>query len=110
MSNSDVRVAVIGAAGRMGRALIQAVTEGEGVTLTAAIDRPGNSLIGSDAGELAAIGRLGVTVADSLEAVKDDFDVLIDFTAPAATVANAEFCARHGKKMAIGTTGLSDEK
>ena len=107
MSNSDVRVAVIGAAGRMGRALIQAVTEGEGVTLTAAIDRPGNSLIGSDAGELAAIGKLGVTVADSLEAVKDDFDVLIDFTAPAATVANAEFCARHGKKMAIGTTGCS---
>ncbi|WP_290578902.1 4-hydroxy-tetrahydrodipicolinate reductase [Ketobacter sp.] len=108
MSNSDVRVAVIGAAGRMGRALIQAVTEGEGVTLTAAIDRPGNSLIGADAGELAAIGKLGVAVADSLEAVKDDFDVLIDFTAPAATVANARFCAEHGKKMAIGTTGLSE--
>ncbi len=110
MSNSDVRVAVIGAAGRMGRALIQAVTEGEGVTLSAAVDRPGNSLIGSDAGELAAIGKLGVTVADSLEAVKDDFDVLIDFTAPAATVANAQFCAEHGKKMAIGTTGLSDDE
>ena len=110
MSNSDVRVAVIGAAGRMGRALIQAVTEGEGVTLTAAIDRPGNSLIGSDAGELAAIGKLGVTVADSLEAVKDDFDVLIDFTAPAATVANAQFCAENGKKMAIGTTGLNEEE
>ena len=110
MSNSDVRVAVIGAAGRMGRALIQAVTEGEGVTLTAAIDRPGNSLIGSDAGELAAIGKLGVTVADSLEAVKDDFDVLIDFTAPAATVANAQFCADNGKKMAIGTTGLNEEE
>ncbi|MBA54795.1 MAG: 4-hydroxy-tetrahydrodipicolinate reductase [Pseudomonadales bacterium] len=94
----------------MGRALIQAVTEGEGVTLTAAIDRPGNSLIGSDAGELAAIGKLGVTVADSLEAVKDDFDVLIDFTAPAATVANAQFCAENGKKMAIGTTGLSEEE
>lgn len=110
MSNSDVRVAVIGAAGRMGRALIQAVTEGEGVTLTAAIDRPGNSLIGSDAGELAAIGKLGVTVADSLEAVKEDFDVLIDFTAPAATVANARFCAENGKKMAIGTTGLNEEE
>lgn len=110
MSNSDVRVAVIGAAGRMGRALIQAVTEGEGVTLSAAIDRPGNSLIGTDAGEMAAIGKLGVTVADSLEAVKDDFDVLIDFTAPAATVANARFCAEHGKKMAIGTTGLSEDE
>lgn len=110
MSNSDVRVAVIGAAGRMGRALIQAITEGEGVTLAAAVDRPGNSLIGADAGEMAAIGKLGVAVADSLEAVKEDFDVLIDFTAPAATVANARFCAEHGKKMAIGTTGLSEEE
>lgn len=110
MSNSDVRVAVIGAAGRMGRALIQAITEGEGVVLTAAIDRPGNSLIGTDAGEMAAIGKLGVSVADSLEAVQDDFDVLIDFTAPAATVANARFCAEHGKKMAIGTTGLNDDE
>lgn len=110
MTQSNVRVAVIGAAGRMGRALIQAVSEGEGVALTAAIDRPGNSLIGTDAGELAGIGKLGVTVVDSLEAVVNDFDVLIDFTAPAATVANARFCAAHGKKMAIGTTGLTDEQ
>lgn len=110
MTQSNVRVAVIGAAGRMGRALIQAVSESEGVTLTAAIDRPGNSLIGTDAGELAGIGKLGVTVVDSLEAVVNDFDVLIDFTAPAATVANARFCAAHGKKMAIGTTGLTDEQ
>ena len=110
MTNSNVRVAVIGAAGRMGRALIQAVTEGEGVALTAAIDRPGNSLIGTDAGELAGIGKLGVTVVDSLDAVKDDFDVLIDFTAPVATVANAHFCAEHGKKMAIGTTGLTENQ
>ena len=107
---TNVRVAVIGAAGRMGRALIQAVTESEGVALTAAIDRPGNSLIGADAGELAGIGKLGVKIADSLDAVKNDFDVLIDFTAPAATVANAQFCAAHGKKMAIGTTGLNDEQ
>lgn len=107
MTNT-VRVAVIGAAGRMGRALIQAVSEGENTRLTAAIDRPGNSLIGTDAGELAGIGKLGVLVVDSIEAVKDDFDVLIDFTAPAATVANARFCAEHGKKMAIGTTGLTD--
>lgn len=107
---NNVRVAVIGAAGRMGRALIQAVSEAEGTTLTAAIDRPGNSLIGTDAGELAGIGKLGVKVVDSLEAVVNDFDVLIDFTAPAATVFNAHFCAAHGKKMAIGTTGLNDEQ
>lgn len=107
---TNVRVAVIGAAGRMGRALIQAVSESDGTSLTAAIDRPGNSLIGTDAGELAGIGKLGVKVVDSLDAVVNDFDVLIDFTAPAATVANARFCATHGKKMAIGTTGLSEEQ
>ena len=105
---ADVRVAVIGAAGRMGRALVQAITEGEGVTLSAAIDRPGISLIGADAGELAGIGKLGVPVVDSLEQVVDQFDALVDFTAPEATVSNAKFCAEHGKKMAIGTTGLSE--
>ncbi len=107
---ADVKVAVIGAAGRMGRALAQAITEGDGVTLSAAIDRPGISLIGADAGELAGIGKLGVAVVDSLEQVVDQFDVLIDFTAPEATVSNAKFCAEHGKKMAIGTTGLNDEQ
>ncbi len=106
LTNNDVRVAVIGAAGRMGRALIQAITEADGVALTAAIDRPGNSLIGADAGELAGIGKVGVAVVDSLDVAKDDFDVLIDFTAPVATIENAKFCAQHGKKMAIGTTGL----
>ena len=109
MAEVNVRVAVIGAAGRMGRALIEAVHGGEGIELTAAIDRPGNSLVGADAGDLAGIGRLDVAIADNLESVIDRFDVLIDFTAPEATVANAVLCAAHGKKMAIGTTGLTDE-
>lgn len=109
-TNTQARVAVIGAAGRMGRALIEAVHESEHCVLTAAIDRPGNSLIGTDAGELAGVGKLGVTVVDSLESVVDQFDVLIDFTAPAATIANAKICASHGKRMAIGTTGLSAEQ
>lgn len=104
------RVAVIGAAGRMGRAHIQAVQETEGIALAAAIERPGSTLLGADAGELAGLGKIGVTIVDSLEAVKDQFDVLIDFTAPGATLANAHFCAEHGKKMAIGTTGLTEEQ
>ena len=109
MTNANVKVAVIGAAGRMGRALIEAVSAGEGVEIAAAIDRPGNSLVGADVGELAGIGKLGVVLVDSLESVVDQFDVLIDFTVPEATVANAKFCAENGKKMAIGTTGLSEE-
>jgi 4-hydroxy-tetrahydrodipicolinate reductase len=101
-----VRIAVAGAAGRMGRSLIEAIGENERCRLTAAIDRPGNSLIGSDAGEIAGVGKLNVALMDSLSACINDFDVLIDFTSPEASVADAQLCAAHGKRIAIGTTGL----
>ncbi len=102
------RIAIVGAAGRMGRNLIQAVYDAEDKELGAAIERPDSSLLGADAGELAGLGKLGVSLVDSLEQVLDDFDVLIDFTAPAATMAHVEICRKSGKAMVIGTTGLSD--
>ncbi|MES9856473.1 MAG: 4-hydroxy-tetrahydrodipicolinate reductase [Sedimenticola sp.] len=105
-----VRIAVVGAAGRMGKSLIQAINEGEGVVLGAATERAESSLIGCDAGELAAVGKLGITVADSLEKVIDDFDVVIDFTLPVATMAHLAICCANGKRMVIGTTGLDDEQ
>lgn len=104
-----VRIAVTGAAGRMGKTLIEAVAAADGCELTAAIERPESSLIGADAGELAGLGKNGVAVVADLNAVINDFDVLIDFTAPAATVANARACAAAGKKIVIGTTGCTDE-
>ena len=104
------RIAVCGAGGRMGRALIAAVHAADGATLTAAVERAESSLIGADAGELAGIGRLGVTLAGSLAEVIDQFDVVIDFTAPAATVAHLALCRAHGKAIVIGTTGLNDEQ
>jgi 4-hydroxy-tetrahydrodipicolinate reductase len=94
----------------MGRALIAAVHAAEGATLTAAVERAESSLIGADAGELAGIGRLGVTLAGSLAEVIDQFDVVIDFTAPAATVVHLALCRAHGKAIVIGTTGLNDEQ
>lgn len=100
------RIAVTGAAGRMGRMLIQAIVSAEGLSLTGAIQHPGSTLLGVDAGELAGIARLGVVLVSSLDAVKDQFDVLIDFTRPEVTVENVVFCRKHGKKMVIGTTGL----
>lgn len=100
------RIAVTGAAGRMGRMLIQAIVSAEGLSLTGAIGHPGSTLLGVDAGELAGIARLGVVLVSSLDAVKDQFDVLIDFTRPEVTVENVVFCRKHGKKMVIGTTGL----
>lgn len=105
---TDIRIAVAGAGGRMGHSLVQAVTETEGLRLGAATERPGSSLLGADAGELAAVGALGVTLVDDLAKVMDDFDVLIDFTAPAATAAHLALCRAAGKRMVIGTTGLDE--
>ncbi|HEX4870209.1 MAG TPA: 4-hydroxy-tetrahydrodipicolinate reductase [Moraxellaceae bacterium] len=102
------RIAIAGAGGRMGRALVQAVAAAEGATLAAALERPDSSLIGADAGELAGVGALGVKVSGDLAAVVNDFDVLIDFTVPAATAANVALCAQHGRRIVIGTTGLDD--
>lgn len=104
------RIAITGAAGRMGKVLIEAVTLTEGVSLGAAVVRPGSSLIGSDAGELAGVGRNGVALAGDLSEVTDDFDVLIDFTFPDLTLANLDVCREAGKAVVIGTTGLSDEE
>lgn len=103
-------IAITGAAGRMGRALVTVVSETGGVQLTAAVDRKDNPAIGSDAGELAGIGKLGVELVDDLASVIDRFDVLIDFTIADATAGNLELCAAHGKKMVIGTTGLNEDQ
>jgi len=105
-----IRIAITGAAGRMGRALTEAVTNTGGVTLAVALERPGSSAIGVDVGELAGLGTLGVSVVDALEPVLDAFDVLIDFTRPQVTLANLAICQRAGKRIVIGTTGFSDEE
>jgi 4-hydroxy-tetrahydrodipicolinate reductase len=101
-----IRIAVAGAGGRMGRTLVQAVNETNGLVLGAATERSGSSLLGADAGELAGVGRLDVLVASDLADRLDDFDVLIDFTSPAATIAHLEVCRATGKRLVIGTTGL----
>lgn len=105
-----IRIAITGAGGRMGKALIEAILLTEGAQLTAAIERPESSLVGVDAGELAGVGKNGVVVAASLASVSSQFDVLIDFSVPDATAVNAQFCAAHQKKMVIGTTGLNQEQ
>ncbi|WP_312055352.1 4-hydroxy-tetrahydrodipicolinate reductase [Pantoea brenneri] len=105
---NNIRIAIVGAPGRMGRHLIQATQQTEAVELGAALARPGSSLIGSDAGELAGTGKNGIIIADDLRAVIDDFDVLIDFTRPEGTLDYLAVCREHGKAMVIGTTGFDE--
>lgn len=93
----------------MGRALIQAVVETEGLILGLATEQPGSSLIGADAGEVAGVGKLGVSIRGSLDEAADAFDVLIDFTRPEATLAHLDLCLGAGRSMVIGTTGFSVE-
>ena len=102
-----MRIAVIGAAGRMGKVLIEAVHLHPQLELGAAIVSEHSTLLGVDAGELAGVGKSGVYCANSLAKVVDDFDLLIDFTTPELTLQNLQFCAAHHKAMVIGTTGLS---
>ena len=107
---TTTRIAVTGAAGRMGKMLIEAVSLSEHAVLAAAIERPESTLVGSDAGELAGVGANGVKITGDLVSVIDDFDVLIDFTAPVATLANAQLCAQNQKGIVVGTTGFSAEE
>ncbi|WP_437881622.1 4-hydroxy-tetrahydrodipicolinate reductase [Pseudomonas sp. LRF_L74] len=104
------RIAVMGAAGRMGKNLILSVSQAQGAGLTAAIGRAGSSLIGADVGELVGLGRIGIPLSDDLTKVLDEFDVLIDFTHPSVALKNLEICRKAGKSMVIGTTGFSAEE
>lgn len=105
-----VKVGVIGAAGRMGRTLVETIVDNPKTMLSAAVDRPGSSFIGADAGELAGVSNLGIGIVDSLEAVAADCDVVIDFTIPEATAEHLKICRKTGCNMVIGTTGLTDQQ
>jgi 4-hydroxy-tetrahydrodipicolinate reductase len=102
-----MRIGIFGAAGRMGRVLVRAVAERDGATLAAAVDRPGSPEIGADAGVLAGLGALGVTVADRADAFAG-CEAVIDFTAPAATAALGTALGQRGVAHVIGTTGCGD--
>lgn len=105
-----LRVAITGAAGRMGRTLIKAVADSKFATLGAAIERPESEFLGIDAGELAGISKTGVVVRGSVAAVSDAFDVLIDFTRPQVTLENVKACIDGGRKIVVGTTGFSSDE
>ncbi|TNC10494.1 4-hydroxy-tetrahydrodipicolinate reductase [Methylobacterium terricola] len=104
-----MRLVVVGASGRMGRMLIQAVAGTEGCTLSGAIEREGSPVVGQDAGMLAGLAPLGVPVTDDPLPAFAEADGVLDFTAPAATVFYAELAAQARIVHVVGTTGLSPD-
>lgn len=107
MSSSELKVAIAGASGRMGRALIEAVLRGFGMKLGAALEQTGNAHVGKDAGELVGV-PCGVKIVDNVAAALNDCDVLIDFTRPEGTLTHVAACSKQGVKLVIGTTGFTD--
>jgi len=103
-------IAIVGAAGRMGKILIEVCVESENAKLTVATEHPDSSLIGTDAGEVAGVGKNNVIIVSDLDDAVNDFDVLIDFTRPAPTLNHLDWCVKNNKSIIIGTTGFSDDE
>lgn len=105
-----IRVGIMGAAGRMGHALLRACFNTHAMILAAAVERQGSSAVGVDAGEVAGFQKLGIPVIEDLGAAIADLDVVVDFTRPEASLATLALCRRHGKRLVIGTTGFTPEQ
>jgi 4-hydroxy-tetrahydrodipicolinate reductase len=104
---ANLKLAVAGASGRMGRALIDAVLRDAGLALTAALEVKGNPHVGKDAGDLAG-APCGVKITDDVAKALANCDVLVDFTRPEGTMAHLAACRKQGVRVVIGTTGFSD--
>src|ERR1700754_1885722 len=104
---ADMRLIVAGAGGRMGRALTRVISETSGAVLAGALAAPGAELLGKDAGVLAGLPANGVKLSADLWALPAEVDGCLDFTVPAATIANVAIAAQRGIMHVIGTTGLS---
>ena len=104
---AQTRIAVAGAAGRMGRALIEAALGAPDLKLAAALEQKGNAAVGRDAGELAG-SPCGIGIGDDVAAAVAGCEVLIDFTRPEGAFAHLAACRKQGVRMVIGTTGFSE--
>jgi 4-hydroxy-tetrahydrodipicolinate reductase len=104
-----MKIAVMGAAGRMGRELIRAIAAEPGCSISGAIETPGSSVLGKDIGELAGLERLGIAVTSDAAAVIAASDAIVDFTIPKASIEFARLAASSGTVDIIGTTGFDAE-
>jgi 4-hydroxy-tetrahydrodipicolinate reductase len=107
---AGTRMGVVGCAGRMGRMLVAEIAGTEGCSVAGGSEAPGSAYVNQDIGELAGIGRIGISIGETVEKLMRDSDVVLEFTSPAATAEHAELAASLGTAMVIGTTGLSPEQ
>ncbi len=108
--SSKLRIAIPGAAGRMGKTLIQVIQQAPDLELGAAFEHPDNAAVGADAGEVCGLGTLGVAITGDPEAHENAYDVAVDFTVPVATLNLADICAAQGKGLVVGTTGFDESQ
>ena len=101
-----LKVAVLGAAGRMGRSVLSCIFEADDLKLVGAVTETGDALLGRDAGELVGAATVGVPLTDERSQGLNTAQVAVDFTLPTVTEANLRACAEHGTALVIGTTGL----
>ena len=107
---TDMKLAVIGAAGRMGQTLVRTIKEVPGCIVAGAIEVPGSIALGQDVGLLAGVGKLTVPITDDFSALAGKVDGVLDFSVPAASLRTAEIAASAGIVHVIGTTGFSAEQ
>ncbi|AAZ40765.1 dihydrodipicolinate reductase [Candidatus Blochmanniella pennsylvanica str. BPEN] len=112
MSDTPLRIAVTGVTGRMGKEIVTCIVKEEKqfsqeIVLGAAITRLNTNICGMDAGILINTDALGIEITDNLESIKDNFDVLVDFTAPDISIEYLKFCVNNNKNIVIGTTGFN---
>jgi 4-hydroxy-tetrahydrodipicolinate reductase len=105
-----MKVAVSGAAGRMGKRILALAAEHPDMEISGALENEHSPALGKDAGETAGIGALGIQVSNDLDAVLEACDILIEFSAPAASLEHAQAAAAKGKAIVVGTTGFSEEQ
>lgn len=103
------RIAVFGATGRMGQTLIRLIADDRNLAVVGAVTEPGHAAVGNDAGTVAGLAPLGVTITDNPSAALSAADVAIDFTLPAAMAGNVAACVAHSVALVVGTTGLTPE-
>jgi 4-hydroxy-tetrahydrodipicolinate reductase len=104
-----LRIVITGPMGRMGKMLIQETKKNDSISLKAALVQNNSPFIGQDVGKAIGIEQIGISISNKLNIKENDFDVLIDFTEPNATLKYLEYCNQFKKNIVIGTTGFSKQ-